>query len=76
MDIKVHVVELVSNFFGLKIISVLVKDLGEENWYKEYKDCKSKGPSLVNDFTIDGLRRPNRVLSSTGNDSLDVTDIN
>jgi len=76
VNIKVHVVEFISNFFSLKFISILVKDLGEEKWNKDHKNSKSKGPSLIVDVTIDWLRIPNRELSSAGNDSLDVTDVN
>jgi len=76
MDVKVHVVELVSHFLCLKFVRVLVKDLGEDHWYEEYKDSKSEGPFLVINVSIDGLRVPNRELSSDSDNNLDITDIN
>lgn len=76
VDVKVHVVELVSAFLGLEFVTVIVEDLGEEDWYEEHKDSKSKGPSLVINVSVDGLRMPDRELGTAGNDNLDETDIN
>jgi len=76
VNIKIHVVELVSDFLGLEFVTVIVEDLGEEEWYEEHNDSKSKGPSLVINVSVDGLRMPDRELGSAGNDNLDETDIN
>ena len=58
VDVEIHVVELVSAFLGLELVTVVVEDLGEEEWYEEHADSESKGPSLVIDVTVDGLRVP------------------
>lgn len=54
MDVEIHVLELVSGFLVLELISVVMEDLGEQDWYETSDDSKSEGPSLVTDVTIDG----------------------
>jgi len=76
VDVKIHVVVLVSNFLGLQFVSVLVEDLGEDEWDEEHTDSKSKGPSLVFNASENGLGIPNGELSTASNDNLDVTDVN
>jgi hypothetical protein len=76
VNVKVHVVELVSAFLGLELVMIVMKDLGEENWYKDDNNSESEGPFLIIDVAIDRLRVPDRELSTASDDSLDVTDIN
>ena len=76
MNIEIHVVELVSAFLGLQFVTVVVEDLGEEEWYEEHAYSESKGPSLVINVFVDGLRMPDRELGTAGDDNLDETDIN
>jgi hypothetical protein len=76
VDIKIHAVELVSDFLGLQFVTVLVEDLGEDEWDEEHTDSKSEGPSLVFNVSENGLGIPNRELSTASNDNLDVTDVN
>jgi len=76
VDVKIHVVELVSNFLGLQFVTVLVEDLGEDEWDKEHTDSKSKGPSLVINVSENGSRIPNGELSTASNHNLDETDVN
>lgn len=55
VNVKVHVVELVSAFLGLELVMIIMKDLGEENWYKDDSNSESEGPFLIIDVAIDRL---------------------
>jgi hypothetical protein len=76
MDIEIHVLELVSGFLVLELVTVAIKDLGEQDWYDTSGDSKSEGPFLVSNISIDRPRVPNGELGSASNDSLKERDIN
>lgn len=76
VNVKIHVVELVSYFLGLKVISVVVEDLGEDDWDEENNNTECESNSLVCSISKDRLGMPDGELSTAGNNSLDVTNVN
>lgn len=75
MDIEIHVLELVSDFLVLELISVVMEDLGVHDWHETSDDSKSEGPSLIGNITVDGSLMPNSELCSACNDKLEVRNV-